>query len=222
MVILGIETSSAHASVAITSKGKCLAQKVYSRSLGHSEKLLPACDALFKKSGIKAEDLDAIAVGTGPGSYTGLRVGLAGAKGLGFLNKIKVIGVPSIDALAEAVQSKSNGEPKPFYVVIDAKRKEHYIASYKKRGDGRKRHGKIQLISDSELQKLLKKGAVVYGPEMSGEYPQASCVSLLGEKLLKEKKKIKEPEPIYLRPFIAKKSEEHKSSCFTVAGQKSI
>ncbi len=222
MHTLGIETATAQASVALIQNGKLLAETVFSRTLGHSEKIILAIDQLLKKSKVTPQQLQTIAVGVGPGSYTGLRVGLSTARGLALTHKVPVIGIGSLDAIVSGAFSKWPKEVKTIYAAIDAKRGEFYVAEYQRKQNHFFRKGKIKLISEADLEKLKKKGALVWGPEVNGVYPSAAGVAFLAGDVAYQHKISSNVEPIYLRPFVAKKTEQQKSACFTVAGQKSI
>ena len=99
MKILAIETSTRAASVAAVFDGKILAESLRESPQSFSETLMPQVEEVIKISGA-FENLDAVAVSIGPGSFTGLRIGLATAKALAYAWKIKIIGVPSLRALA--------------------------------------------------------------------------------------------------------------------------
>lgn len=99
MRILGIETATRAASVAVVFDGKILAENVRESPQSFSETLLPQVEEVIKASGA-FESLDAVAVSIGPGSFTGLRIGLATAKALAYAWGIKIIGVPTLRASA--------------------------------------------------------------------------------------------------------------------------
>ena len=82
MRILALETSAVTASVAVTEEDKLLAQYFQNSGLTHSATLMPMAAALLENTGLKLEEMDVIAVATGPGSFTGIRIGVAAAKGL--------------------------------------------------------------------------------------------------------------------------------------------
>lgn len=218
MPTLGIETSSAHASVAIVDKGELLAEKVFSRSLGHSDQILIAIDALFKKTKVKLGDIKTIGVGIGPGSYTGLRVALATAKGLALYNKIAIVGINSLDSIVQAHFSKWPQDHKEIGVAIDARRGESYFAAYNLKKDHFKRKAKVTLVAEENVTKKVK---VLWGPELNKLFPSAKGVAQLAENKNYPDKELKKIEPIYLRPFAYKKAKEHKLTCFTDAGPKS-
>lgn len=126
-LILQIETSSTNTSVALTKNAKLLAYKEQN-SAGYShEKLLhPFIQEVLKQASVIVNELDAVAVGTGPGSFTGLRIGVATAKGLSYSLDIPLIAIPTMETLAR--QAKGNYD----YIVsvVDARRMEVYSSVY--------------------------------------------------------------------------------------------
>lgn len=99
MNILGIETSTRRASIAVARGGEALAETVLPGDRSASAQLVPALDGLLKKCGLAAGDLDGIAVGIGPGSFTGIRIGLATARGLSAARGTPLRGVCGFDVL---------------------------------------------------------------------------------------------------------------------------
>ena len=114
MLILAFDTATAQATSAIVRDGEVLGERVSTPS-----RLLEDVDALLRQSGAHAGDLDAIAVGTGPGSFTGTRIGLAAARGLALALAVPVAGVSTLDALAA-------GSPGAL-PVLDARRREIFV-----------------------------------------------------------------------------------------------
>jgi tRNA threonylcarbamoyladenosine biosynthesis protein TsaB len=140
--ILAIETSTLTASVAILVDGKIAVEKESGVNT-HSEQLLPLIDECLKSCGLKLNDLQTIAVGAGPGSFTGLRIGMATVKGLCFAADISVTPVSSLAALALDCKSAEQSDAL-ILPVLDARRKEIYAGFYQyeegalcKRGDER-------------------------------------------------------------------------------------
>jgi len=126
-LILNIETATTNCSVSVAKNGKTLAHKDdYSQGFSHAEKLHLYIDEVLKQSNTSANSLDAIAVSKGPGSYTGLRIGVSAAKGLCFALDKPLISVPTLDALARQVNAVDG------YVVpmLDARRMEVYSAVF--------------------------------------------------------------------------------------------
>jgi tRNA threonylcarbamoyladenosine biosynthesis protein TsaB len=97
MRILGLETSGEIGSVGVIEDEKSFAEISFSATLRHGEKLLPAVQIALDLSELKKEEIDLIAIATGPGSFTGLRIGIATARGLGESLQIPVIGIASAD-----------------------------------------------------------------------------------------------------------------------------
>src|SRR5258706_5312402 len=104
MIVLGIDTSTPIASVAIVEPGRVLAETTSTRTAAtaHGADLLMMIDAVCVGAAIGAHDLDAVAIGAGPGSFTGLRIGMATAKGIAFAAKCPLWAVSSLAALAHA------------------------------------------------------------------------------------------------------------------------
>ena len=116
--ILGIETSGPLASVALLKDGEVQGMKVGEFKVTHSETLMPMIDELVKETGMKLESLDVIAVSAGPGSFTGLRIGSATAKGLGMALNKPLIHIPTLHGMAYNLLGHSG-----FIVpMIDARR----------------------------------------------------------------------------------------------------
>ncbi len=128
MNILAIDTSSMSGSVAVGSYEKLVNLSYLDLKSTHSERLMPQIDSSLKASGLTIEDIGCIAVVTGPGSFTGLRIGLATAKGLCVARKIPLVAVRSLDVLAFQV----TGVEKPVIACIDARMGEIYAAVYDK------------------------------------------------------------------------------------------
>ena len=107
--ILSIETSTSICSVAIHERGALLALAEIKEPGAHAEKLLDLVDAAMKQAELRMSDLEAVAVSQGPGSYTGLRIGVSTAKGIAYALVIPVIGITSLHAMA-ASQLITEGE----------------------------------------------------------------------------------------------------------------
>ena len=127
MTVLAIESAALTASAAIVSEEMILAETTLNTKLTHSQTLLPMIDELFRKTGLKAEALDAIAVSAGPGSFTGLRIGAATAKGLGMAWDKPLIAVPTLDAMAFCFW----GSRFLICPIMDARRAQVYNGLYR-------------------------------------------------------------------------------------------
>ncbi len=127
--ILTIDTATTACSVALVKDGTVQALRENNQGLNHSVLLAPYIDALLREHRLEVRDLDAIAVSMGPGSYTGLRIGVSTAKGLCFGAGIPLIAVPTLRALARAVANRT-GEDALYCPMLDARRMEVYPALF--------------------------------------------------------------------------------------------
>ena len=126
MIWLGIDTSNAPLSVALVEDGKVLAEVVQNIKLTHSVGAMPAVEELFNKTKLKPNMVDAIAVAEGPGSYTGVRIGVTIAKTLAWTLKKPLVGISSLKVLA------ANGQYFEGYIcpLFDARRQNVFSAVY--------------------------------------------------------------------------------------------
>ncbi len=134
MLILTIETSTPMERVAVVRDGSVLAEITETVGRGHTEKLLRAVESTLSRASVDLGELDAIAVSIGPGRFSGLRVGLATAKGLAAARGLPVVPVQSLEALAESARPYE-GLVCP---ILDARKGEVYAALFHL-GDGRER-----------------------------------------------------------------------------------
>lgn len=153
MTMLGIETSAVAASAAICSDGKLISEFYLNNKLTHSTTLMPMVEAVLKTAGLKLDCIDVLAVSTGPGSFTGLRIGISTIKGLAAKNNISCIGISSLEGLAYSA-SYFNGIICP---VMDARRQQVYNAIFKCQQGEIERLCPDRAISISELCEDLEK-----------------------------------------------------------------
>jgi tRNA threonylcarbamoyladenosine biosynthesis protein TsaB len=130
MILLALDTATPVTAVALLEDDKVLGQ-VYQPAKNHSVTLLPALDGLMQENNIARGDLKAVAAGIGPGSFTGVRVGLTLAKSLAFALGIDLVGVSTLQALA---QNGRGGEADWICPCLDALKKEIYGARYRMDG----------------------------------------------------------------------------------------
>lgn len=126
MVILGLDSSGAACSVAVVADDRLLARRLVPMARGHAEALMPMIEAALADAEIGFASLDRIAVTVGPGSFTGLRTGLAAAKGLALALDRPAVGVTSFEAVAYAV-SRDNPAAAPIAVALETKRADLYF-----------------------------------------------------------------------------------------------
>lgn len=129
--ILGIETSSRRATVALVEDGQPLGWRGQDQPQYHAERTLGLVEALLAEAGWMPSTLDRIAVGIGPGAFTGIRVGIALAQGLAFGLGVPLVGVGSLQAMARSVPGYPDSVRCP---VVDARRNEVFLAAYDPEG----------------------------------------------------------------------------------------
>ena len=140
MKILSIDSTATSASAAILEDGIIISSSFLNVGLKHSSTLLCLVDSVLKNASLKAEDIDYFAVNVGPGSFTGVRIGVSLVKGLAFTNKIKCIPVSTLESMAYNLQSFD------CYVVasMDARCNQVYTALFEVS------HGKINRLTDDD------------------------------------------------------------------------
>ena len=156
MKVLGIDTASGIASVAILDDSVVLAE-TRSETAGHRADLLVLVDAVCTGAGLTARDLDAIAIGAGPGSFTGLRIGMATAKGIAFAAARPLWAVSSLAALAHAeLEREGSGI---VVAVLDARRGEVYAGAYQRTDGALVLVGDERVLPPGELAAFAPAGA---------------------------------------------------------------
>lgn len=147
MKILGIDSSGLVASVALVSDDIMVAEYTIHYKKTHSQTLLPMLDEIVKMTEIQLNEIDAIAVAAGPGSFTGLRIGSSTAKGLGLALKKPIIGIPTVEGLAYNLY----GTEKIICPLMDAKRNQVYTGIYEFEYDNMKVITEQKAVSLSEI-----------------------------------------------------------------------
>lgn len=143
-IVLGIDTSGKTASLAIADKEKILANTTILTKLTHSQVLLPLLKKLLQDASLTLDDIDAVAVSNGPGSYTGLRIGISAVKGLCFKNNKKCAGISTLKSLAMNL-SDSSAEEKIVFSVMKARPDISYFGVYKLK------YGKIECVKSDTV-----------------------------------------------------------------------
>ena len=134
MIVLAIDTALPACSAAVLAGERVLAQRSEPMVKGHQERLAPLVKELMAESGIDFDKLDRIGVTVGPGSFTGLRVGMAFAKGLALALDIPAVGIGSLEALAASLPAREAKPGEVIAAVIDARRDQVYLQVFR---DGR-------------------------------------------------------------------------------------
>ena len=142
MNIIALETSAKAVSAAITQSGRVLASGYQDTGLTHSRTLMPIVEHLFRNTGLTLQDMDAVAVSAGPGSFTGIRIGVSAAKGLAFAADKPAVGVSTLAAMARNVAFCDG----VVVCAMDARRNQIYNALF--------------LAQDGQLTRLTEARAV--------------------------------------------------------------
>ena len=157
MRLLAIETATPAQGVALAEDELVLAETAYEAKGNRGGLLLPAVDRVLQKAGLASRDLDAVVVSVGPGSFTGLRVGLATAKGLALGAGATVVGVPTLEALAEGYAHTNV----TICALLDAYRGEAYMALFRRTGSALERLSPDAVLAPEAVASVL---AAVEGP----------------------------------------------------------
>jgi len=185
--ILAFDTSAAHCAAALLCKGLTTTQ-FEAMQKGQAERLIPMLEQLLADAGIGWTDLDALAVGTGPGNFTGVRIAVAAARGLALGLNIPAIGVTRLEALA-------HGLPRPITVIEDARREAVYVQSFDDMADPPRLAG-IDAIGNTCANltgSAAGPGAIL--PAM----PLAEAILRIAAARLAETSDHPRPAPFYLR-----------------------
>ena len=221
MRMLAIETATPAQSVALLEDDRLLAEASYDAKGSRGGLLLPTVDHVLRKAGVAAKDLDAVAVSIGPGSFTGLRVGLATAKGLALGTGAAVVGVSTLEALAAGYEPAAEIT---ICTLLDAYRGEVYLAVFKRRAGRLERlHADAVLAPETVKEALadveqpvhlIGNGAARYRRQLEaalgttirvterglGAVPSAAVVARLGRNRLAEGiRPDADVVPVYLR-----------------------
>lgn len=217
MKILGIDTSSKFLNIALSEDESIIKEEFYLLDRRHAIELVPKVKELLKKTGIPINKIGAFVIGVGPGSFTGMRIGVSAVKGFGIASGKPCIGVPSIDAIAcNAIDYGIDIVP-----VIDAKRGQVYASIYRKNGKNITRISDYILLPTENLMKKIKRDALFLGDglilykdkikslnkkavflEEEYWYPGAGNLIKLGFSKIKKAKKtnLDKLTPLYLYP----------------------
>ncbi len=214
-LILNIETSTTNCSVSLAQDGVCIASVEKNEGYSHAENLASMVEDLLKKNQIDRNSLDAVCVGKGPGSFTGLRIGVSFAKGLSFGLNIPLISIGSLDVLLEKAILE---EPEyDLYIpTLDARRMEVYCAIFDK--EKRRIQGvQAKVVEEGGFQEYIGESrCLIFGdnatklrPQVKSDvrlwdvFPSASSMCRLSEQFFQDK--IFEDtayfEPSYLKDF---------------------
>lgn len=215
--ILCLETATTNCSVGIAKDGQLISLKEdNSKGYSHAEKLHVFINEILQESNLSVEDLDAVAVSKGPGSYTGLRIGVSAAKGLCFSQDIPLISIPTLGLLAQ----KLEGRNEVVVPMLDARRMEVYSAVFDKELQ-QVRETRAEILQEDSFSEYLERGKVHFiGNGVAKfedickhenavfhkqEFPSANEMAAIAEAKYKKSdiEDVAYFEPYYLKDFIA-------------------
>jgi len=226
-VILSIETASSSCSAALSVNGEISSRSEVGNNI-HSAFLLSMVDSLLSDAGLSPQSLDAVVVGQGPGSFTGLRIGVGVGQGLAYGADCPMIGISSLDALAlQAASNTSLTTEQTIIAMLDARMGEVYWCEYKQADQGVLAIGDIRVSAPADVLSSNAKESTcvignawqVYAGQFSSlthdgivdcglVYPSATSLLVLGDKMYTQKEWVLAADfmPIYVRNDVAKKS----------------
>lgn len=213
MKLLALDTSTEYLALAVTDGGKVLGRLHKRAPRNHSRLLVPMIDKLLKKSHLKLRELDGFCIGVGPGSFTGLRIGVATVKGLAFATGLPVMAVPTFDAIARNAGRLCG----VICTILDARKNKVYGSFYRSDGkDGVRRISPYLLLPADELLEKCEKYDTLYflgdyADRITRLYPRATVatakwhpradeIAALGLELFLKKKFVSAErlEPMYI------------------------
>ena len=180
MKVLGIDTSSMATSVAVIENNKLICEYTINTKKTHSQKLMPMIENMLKISDINVNEMDMIAVCEGPGSFTGLRIGMATAKAIAHVNNLPIVGVNSVELLS----GNMNLCDKKICAILDAQRTQVYMGKYK--------------FENNELVEIKNVDVVEINELIEDLSTSNEEWILVGEAVYKYEDKLKEVENIYI------------------------
>ena len=167
MKILALEWSSSHKSVAILEETSGTILAAATDETSQAIPVFPLIDRALKQAGLTPSQIDRLAVGIGPGSYTGIRVALSVAQGWHAARQTPILAVPTHHVLAQQVWE--SGYRGPFAIAVDAQRQEYYFARFEATPAGWKEVHPLQLVSAESLRSFSEP---LYGPDLQSILPQ--------------------------------------------------
>jgi len=153
MLILAIDTSTDYLNLAVMKEDKVIARFHRRSPMRHSTILIPTIDKVLKRARLGIEDIDCFAISIGPGSFTGLRIGVTTVKGLAYALKKRIVAVPTLDVIANNIKNFKG----VICPVLDARKNKVYACLYRSDGRNIKKISKYLLLPASELLERLGK-----------------------------------------------------------------
>jgi len=220
-LLLLLETATTACSVGISENGKLLAIREINEGFSHAENLTLFCKSVLDEIGFSFDSLDGIVLSKGPGSYTGLRIGSATAKGYCYALSIPLLSVPTLQHMALQISKQGKFKEAFFCPMIDARRMEVYCALYDS-ANKELMPTEAKIIDENSFSAVLSERVIVFFGDgahkckpyfeanknaifIDGIFPSAREMAELGEEKFKAKAFEDSAyfEPYYLKDFIA-------------------
>ena len=179
-ILLGIESSGVTCAVGLSADNRLLMEVATNIKNIHSQRLAPFVEYALQTVGLQMQEINAILLSAGPGSFTGLRIGYSVAKGLAHALKIPLIEVPTLDVWAYQAGEQSN----PVMPVIDAHRGEIFCALYQWESGALNLARDYALVKPEDLPQILKTAVILTGADARKLYPQLEAHLPLSSHLL--------------------------------------
>jgi tRNA threonylcarbamoyl adenosine modification protein YeaZ len=173
MKILALEFSSAQRSVAVAC-GPAHVREVIDTSPGKAMRPFCMIETALDAAGVDRNDIECIVVGLGPGSYTGIRAGIALAQGWQLATGMKLLGISSVEAIA--AQAQADGMRGAVRVVVDAQRGEFYLATWGLDAQSAREVDPLRIVGRDAIESAIADGGIVVGPEVTRWFPQGRIV----------------------------------------------
>ncbi|MGC3959249.1 MAG: tRNA (adenosine(37)-N6)-threonylcarbamoyltransferase complex dimerization subunit type 1 TsaB [Verrucomicrobiota bacterium] len=174
MKILALDFSSPQRSVAVWNDSAVVSE-IVDASPGRDMKPFALIERALRQAGVSRETIECLAIGLGPGSYTGIRVAVSLAQGWQLATEVKLLGISSVECIA--AQAASNGGNGKISVVVDAQRGEFYLASYATQSGGTfQETAPLRLATRADVEERENAGELLAGPEVTRWFPNGKIV----------------------------------------------
>jgi tRNA threonylcarbamoyladenosine biosynthesis protein TsaB len=182
MIVLGLDTAANACSAAVWDDGGVVAHECLHMARGHTEALIPMVRRVLAAAAAGFRDVDLVAVTVGPGAFTGLRVGLAAARGIALAAKVPCIGVTTLEAIAAAVPRPARDglpEKRIVLVALDTRRGDFYAQAFSAQGTGL---AVPRVVDAAGLPDLVTAGeALVAGDARAAAVAELRCAGIAAE-----------------------------------------